>query len=125
MTAKVVDASALAALLFGEPEGEIVADRLEGADLFAPALLDFEIASVCFKKFRRNPQQRDVLFAGLEIYPRMAIEIIAIDHRDALLLAEVHGLSSYDAAYLWLARKLSAELVTLDKRLQVIGPTRH
>jgi predicted nucleic acid-binding protein len=125
MAAKVVDASALAALLFGEPEAGIVADRLEDADLVAPALLDFEIASVCLKKLRGNPQQREALLATFAIYARMSIEIVAIDHADALALADTCGLSSYDAAYLWLAQKLSAELVTLDKRLQTAGSTRH
>jgi len=55
MTVKVVDASALAALLFGEPEAEKVASRLEKSRLVAPALLGFEIASVCLKKLRRDP----------------------------------------------------------------------
>jgi predicted nucleic acid-binding protein len=98
---------------------------LEGADLVAPALLDFEIAGVCLKKLRRNPQQRDALWTAFAMYTRIAIGIIAIDHQDALSLAERHGLSSYDAAYLWLAHNLSAELVTLDQRLQAIGTTRY
>jgi predicted nucleic acid-binding protein len=34
-----------------------------------------------------------------------------------LLLAERKRLSAYDAAYLWLAKELGAELVTLDRRL--------
>jgi len=63
MAVKVVDASALAALLFGEPEAEAVADRLEGSSLFAPTLLGYEIASVCLKKLRRDPIRRDVLLA--------------------------------------------------------------
>ena len=50
MAVKVVDASALAALLFDEPEAGAIADRLEDANLVAPALLGFEIASVCLKK---------------------------------------------------------------------------
>jgi hypothetical protein len=44
---KVVDASALAALLFGEPEAEDVVRRLDGARLGAPGLLVFELANVC------------------------------------------------------------------------------
>ena len=44
MAVKVVDASALAALLFDEPEAKAVADRLEDGNLVAPALLSFEIA---------------------------------------------------------------------------------
>jgi predicted nucleic acid-binding protein len=118
MTVKVVDASALAALLFGEPEAAAVAARLEGSNLFAPTLLDYEIASVCLKKLRRDPQRRDAMLTAFALYARMAIEVFEIDHADALRLAEVVGLTIYDAAYLWLARKLSAELVTLDKRLQ-------
>ena len=36
---------------------------------------------------------------------------------DALTPARDTGLSAYDAAYLWLARHLGAELVTLDEPL--------
>ena len=125
MAVKVVDASALAALLFDEPEAGAVADRLEDGSLVAPALLSFEIASVCLKKLRSNPQQREALLAAFAIYAHIPIEIIDVDHADAIQLAEALGLSSYDAAYLWLAQKLAAELVTLDRRLQTAGATRH
>jgi predicted nucleic acid-binding protein len=125
MTVKVVDASALAALLFGEPEAEAVAVRLEGSSLFAPALLGYEIASVCLKKLRRDPKRRDALLAAFALYARMPIEIVGVDHADTLQLAEAFGLTIYDAAYLWLAQKLPAELVTLDKRLQTAGAMWH
>ena len=125
MAVKVVDASALAALLFDEPEAGAVADRLEDGNLVAPALLSFEIASVCLKKLRSSPQQREALLAAFALYARMPIEIIEVDHADTLRLAEAFGLSSYDAAYLWLAQKLAAELVTLDRRLQTAVAARH
>jgi predicted nucleic acid-binding protein len=125
MAVKVVDASALAALLFDEPEAQDVAGRLEDGNLVAPALLSFEIASVCLKKLRNNPQQREALLAAFALYARMPIEIVEVDHADTLQLAEALGLSSYDAAYLWLAQKLAAELVTLDRRLQTAGAARH
>ena len=125
MAVKVVDASALAALLFDEPEANAVADRLEDGNLVAPALLSFEIASVCLKKLRSNPQHREALLAAFALYARMPIEIVEVDHADTLRLAEAFGLSSYDAAYLWLAQTLAAELVTLDRRLQSAGIARH
>jgi predicted nucleic acid-binding protein len=34
-----------------------------------------------------------------------------------LELAAATGLTAYDASYLWLARRLGADLVTLDKQL--------
>ena len=114
---KVVDASALAALLFGEPEAEAVAASLEGARLTAPALLGFELANVCLTKMRRHPAQRDSLRAAFRLADRLAVETVAVDHSAALDLAEATGLTAYDASYLWLARALGGELVTLDRKL--------
>lgn len=118
MTAtKVVDASALAALLFGEPEAEAVAERLDGARLVAPSLLAFELANVCLVKWRRHRDQREALLAGLALRSRLGVEEIAVDHDRIVELALETGLTAYDSSYLWLARRLGAELVTLDKAL--------
>ena len=114
---KVVDASALAALLFGEPEADAIAASLEGARLTAPALLGFELANVCLTKMRRHPAQREALRAAFGLTDRLAVETVAVDHGAALDLAEATGLTVYDASYLWLARALGGELVTLDRKL--------
>jgi predicted nucleic acid-binding protein len=42
---------------------------------------------------------------------------MAVDHDQTAGLALETGLTAYDASYLWLARRLGAELVTLDKAL--------
>ena len=115
---KVVDASALAALLFGEPEAEAVAARLDGAHLMAPTLLAFELANVCLVKCRRHPDQRERLLAGLRLLDRLAIEEVATDHPASVELGLATGLTAYDASYLWLARELGAEIVTFDKALR-------
>ncbi len=69
----VVDASALAALLFGEPRGPEVADRLKGQVLFAPTLLRYELASVCLKKAAQEPQKKKRLLAALGLFPRLQV----------------------------------------------------
>jgi len=53
MPVKVVDASALGAVAFGEPEAEAVAALLSGSLLVAPLLLWFEFSSICLKKIRK------------------------------------------------------------------------
>ena len=58
MTVKVVDASGLAALLFGEPDPEEVAERLGDARLAGPALLGFELANIRLLKCRRREGTR-------------------------------------------------------------------
>ena len=45
MAASVIDASAFAALLFGEPEADVVAAALDGDRVVAPSLLGFELAN--------------------------------------------------------------------------------
>ncbi len=124
MAVKVVDASALGALLFGEPDGALIAERLRGAGLVAPALLPFEIANICLKKVRRHPDQRDALMAAFEMLGRMELGVMDVDHGDVLGLAERSGLTTYDASYLWLARRTSSELVTLDRQLEAAAAAR-
>jgi len=117
MAVSVLDASALAALLFGEPEGPAVAGRISDVRLTAPALLDFELANVCRTKIKRHPEQRAALLAALDLRERMSIDLLAVDHPAVVALALATGLTAYDASYLWLARQLDAGLVTLDRRL--------
>ncbi len=115
---RVVDASALGALLFGERRAEDVADRLADAALVAPALLWFEVASICLKKLRTHPESADAIIAAFQLKKRMSIEIVEVDHQDVVQLARRATISTYDASYLWLAMHLSGELVTLDGDLR-------
>ncbi len=117
MAVEVVDASALAAVLFGEPDAERIVEELEDCSLGAQLLLSFEIASVCRKKLRRHPSRRADLLMGFDMMGRMGIAEAPVDLRQVLALAERKGLTVYDAAYLWLAEQLGADLVTLDTRL--------
>ena len=117
MAAKVVDASALAAIIFKEPERRQIARRLEGASLFAPALLAFEIVNACVTKLRRHPDLRDFILEAFTLHGDLAIETAEVDRFGVLALAEQFRLTGYDASYLWLAQQLDAELVTLDRQL--------
>ncbi len=94
-----------------------VAASLEGARLAAPALLGFELANVCLTKMRRHPAQREALRAAFRLADRLAVKTVTVDLGGALDLAEATGLTAYDASYLWLARALGGELVTLDRKL--------
>ncbi len=117
MPVKVVDASAIAALVFGESEAAEVATRLRDAKLVAPALLSFEIASVCLKKLTRHPEHREALLAAHRLFTRLDITQSEVDLPEVVEMAQHAGLTAYDTSYLWLALRLQAELVTLDGRL--------
>ena len=117
MLVKVVDASSIGALLFGESEGRKIAGMLSGHRLAAPELLFFEVASICLKKLKRYPDQRRSILEAFKMLGRLPIEKVDVNHAEAVLLAERKGLTAYDGSYLWLAMRLDAELVTLDQRL--------
>lgn len=118
MPVRVVDASALGALVFGEPWAEDVASKLADAPLAAPALFWFELASVCLKKLRAHPRQADKILAAFRLAQRLPIMIHDVDHLDTVVLAHETRLTTYDASYQWLARRLRADLVTLDEPLE-------
>ena len=117
MPVKIVDASALAAMLFGEADAEWVAEQLATFGLVAPTLLSYEIANVGLKKMRRHPARRAEIAQAFGMLPEYGVAETDVDVEAVLLLAERKRLSAYDAAYLWLAIELGADLVTLDRRL--------
>jgi predicted nucleic acid-binding protein len=95
--------------------------RLLDAGLVAPALLHFEVASVCLKKMRRHPEQRAALVTAFGLLEQMEVGVAEVDHGEVLGLAERIGLTAYDASYLWLAHTTGAELVTPGQRLEAAG----
>ena len=115
--AVVVDASAVGAIAFGEPVGPTLVAHLQDETLLAPTLLDYEIASIAWKKARAHPESAAQIQAALDAASRLRIERVRVPAVDLLRVARETRLTVYDAAYLWLARTRDAELVTLDRKL--------
>jgi len=117
MPARVVDASAIAALIHAESGSEEIAESLAGATLIAPALLPHELDSVCAKKIRGNPRDRRRLLEARALADELGITLLELDHAGVIELALETGLTAYDSAYLWLALDRGVDVVTLDTRL--------
>jgi predicted nucleic acid-binding protein len=117
MSVKVVDASVVAAIAFGEPDAERAAKLIDNADLVAPHLLRFEVTNIAWKKIRRHVKQADLIAAGLRLALELDVDYVEVDHEAVLDLAVEKGVTAYDASYLWLSRALRAPLVTFDERL--------
>lgn len=115
----VVDASALAAIAFGEPDADRCGRMLDRAVLHAPSLLQYEMAKVARKKCRESPERSRDIATALSLALGRHHGIVYHDPNpvDVLLLANATGLSPYDASYLWLAGFLGADLITLDRQL--------
>jgi len=122
MPVRVVDASALGALVFNESKAEEIANALSMGTIASPALIWFELASVALRKMVIHPKQKDQILNAFQLGRHLAIEVVEVDHSKVIELAGKTGLTSYDANYLWLALHLGGELVTLDKKLMKAAP---
>jgi predicted nucleic acid-binding protein len=88
------------------------------AELRAPRLLDYELASVARTKIRRYPDREQELLSGLLDGLAMDIQRSDVGYVAVVQLALRADLSTYDASYLYLARQLNMPLITFDPRLQ-------
>ena len=118
---RVVDASAIAAVLYGEPEGATIRAHLRGDTMLAPHLIDYELANASLRRIRREPARAPAILAMLEGLNTLAIRRVATPAPDVAALAVKTGLTAYEASYLWLAMSNDAELITLDVRLARIN----
>jgi predicted nucleic acid-binding protein len=112
----VVDCSVLSAVLFEEPTREAAQQALSGKSLHAPQLLDSEIVSVAAKKKKAGIPDA-VITRALASYVSQEIEFRRPDVQAQYELAVRYGISTYDAAYLWLAGELHVPLATFDAKL--------
>ena len=117
MADKVVDASVLGAVAFGEPRADEAAALLDRAALHAPGLLAYEIASIARRKIVLAPSSRDLIVAALEDALALDLTWWEVDQAAVADLALALGITTYDASYLHLARRIGAELVTFDEAL--------
>jgi predicted nucleic acid-binding protein len=116
----IVDASLVAKLLFDEPgtaQAEAVVRR--GDPLIAPELIVAELASVAWKKRRRQEVSAEDSVAAVALAARMLerLEPVVPLRRRAVEMANELDHSPYDCFYLALAEREQGRLATFDRRL--------
>ncbi|HUQ90211.1 MAG TPA: type II toxin-antitoxin system VapC family toxin [Bryobacteraceae bacterium] len=120
MSAFVLDASIAISWCFEEIQTPYAVAILklisEGAEANVPSIWPLEVTNALVKAFRRQHITREELF---EYSQRLASLQIAVDQEaraftEVLILAERYQLTTYDAAYLELARRRNLPIATGD-----------
>jgi predicted nucleic acid-binding protein len=123
----VVDASILVTALADDgPDGDQARARLRAERLYAPELVDLEVASVLRRQAAASVI--DDRRAAMALADLAALPMQRAPHRS--LLARCwelrENLTIYDAAYVALAEAMGADLLTGDRRLaRAPGPRCH
>lgn len=122
----VIDSSALLSeLLPDEKPSRLISQTIldyqnDQVDLFAPELLRYEIGNVLKSLILSGRTNVESATAIFETFLNLEITYLKIDYSEVLSLAISTKTSFYDASYLFLAKKLDTDLLTLDKKLAQI-----
>jgi len=126
----VLDSSITLAWIYGDETTEPVRrvfEALSEGGAWVPGIWHLEVANVLemgVRRKRHNAKFRDATLSDLAQLP---IQVDAETDRQAwnvtLRLAESHGLTLYDAAYLELALRRNLPLATLDEDLRAAART--
>lgn len=93
------------------------------AEYWVPAVWRLEFPNALLAAERKKRIDRQTRLEALDLAAALALRVdpAPIDMRAISALAERHGLSTYDAAYLELALRQGFELITLDRALALAG----
>ncbi len=119
----VVDASALLAVILGEPERERIIKLTDNRRLVAPGCLPWEMGNALSALIRRRRLTVAEATRGLDIFNDIRIRLAEVNVGRAVQTAAKTGLYAYDAYYLECARKTRAPLLTIDRKLRKAAET--
>jgi predicted nucleic acid-binding protein len=136
---KLLDASAVMAVILEEEGRAAVANMVEDADIVSPEVLPFEIGNGLTKLMKRRlhelirvrymcaaqdaARNRGYLSdadmqKAFSYYQDIPIKLLRIDISEALKIAWKYNIYAYDAYYLEAAKRLTLPLVTLDVNMR-------
>lgn len=117
----VVDASVVMAVILEEPEKPAIVSVTEGTTLIAPGCLRWEIGNAFSALLKRKRLNMETASRGVDIFEMIPIQEMGVSLEDALELCGRHNLYAYDAYYIQLAKRNSASLLTLDRKMESVA----
>jgi predicted nucleic acid-binding protein len=122
MASLVIDASMAAAWCFSDEQTDYtngVLKSIPSVTAFAPRLWPYELRNSVLMGVHRGRLSRPDAESFLSSLPILRIHLTdPISYDDVFKLADATGLTVYDAAYLDLVMRESAQLATLDDALR-------
>jgi len=97
----VIDASAILAVIIGEPERDRIVEMTSGHNLVGPGSIPWEIGNAFSSMLKQHRVGIDEVRQGLTIFQSIAIRYLAVDLENALSIA--HSTNLYAQGFVPLA----------------------
>jgi predicted nucleic acid-binding protein len=110
----VVDTSIIIAVILNEKSKRKIVQLTEGASLFAPPLLHWEIGNAFSAMFKKKHLKIGQAIKALKFYKEIPIRFTEVDLEKVLDIANRHNIYAYDAYFVAAAKELNAPLLSLD-----------
>ncbi len=113
----VVDTSVLIAVIANEPGKPALVAQTQGADLFAPLSIYWEIGNAFSAMLKRQRITVEQAKAALEVYEQIRLNLMEVDLVQAVELASQLNIYAYDAYIIACAINQNCPLLSLDAGL--------
>ncbi len=117
----VADTNTFLAVALDEPEKTQIIRLTVGHDLVAPEVLPFEIGNALTAMMMKRSLKTDEMKSTWDIVQTIPVELRPIDIRSALEIASRCNIYAYDAYFIECAISLRCPLLTLDRRMKIVG----
>jgi predicted nucleic acid-binding protein len=117
----IVDTSIIIGVILNENSKKDIIQLTKGANLIAPAFLQWEIGNAFSAMFKRNRLKLSDLKIALQFYREIPIRFIDLDLEDSFEIAYKNNIYAYDAYFISAAKNLNVPLFSLDKHLLEIA----
>lgn len=115
MLVRVVDATAVSAVLFGEPSADQIVEKLDDAVLVAPTVLEAHLCEICLQKMHDGEVSHERYLQAMSLLQVLELQIVKQDPAEIVRFAAENNISINEAYYQRLAYAFKAELVSLDE----------
>ncbi len=117
----IADTNTFLAVALEQPEKTQIIHLTVGHDLVAPEVLPFEIGNALTAMMKKRTLEADELTSAWDMVQAIPVELRRIDIRSALEIALRFNIYAYDAYFIECAISLRCPLLTLDRRMKIVG----
>jgi predicted nucleic acid-binding protein len=112
-----VDTSVIIAVIADEAEKARLIELTKGSTIVVPPSIKWEIGNAFSAMLKRARIDLEQAIEAIDIYQEISMEVVEINLKDTIRLANKHNIYAYDAYILQCSIEHNVPLISLDQNL--------